>query len=162
MTYRLDQIPPRIFYTPEGAPILCPPGFTTHLDPGGNATFSSYPILYIGTAPLGEDPLAACDVVVDATTGRMHYDLEIHLEGLTREELREAVAQVAEAASWCITQTEQEQERRAVLHESLAAAGLLPPAGRKPAAEAHQSQRAHPLQDQYPTHLEQPDKDPTA
>lgn len=118
----------RTFCTPEGAPILCPPGFVTHHDGSTDAvnpTFTSEPIFFLCHAPLGNDPLANCDVVIDARTGTIRYNLDLHLEEIGLEELHHAATQVAEAVAWCATATNQEQARRNALQERLASAGLL-------------------------------------
>ncbi len=123
----LGQIPPRIFYTAAGAPILCPPGYKTNYDAAISATFTTEPIQYIGAAPLGDEPLADCETIVQADTGAISYSLNVCLDEVSLEELQEAAAQVAQAAAWCATQTENERTRRAALQENLAAAGLLKP-----------------------------------
>lgn len=123
----LGQIPPRIFYTAAGAPILCPPGYKTNYDAAISATFTTEPIQYIGAAPLGDEPLAECETNVQADTGAITYSLNVCLDEVSLEELQEAAAQVAQAAAWCATQTENERTRRAALQENLAAAGLLKP-----------------------------------
>lgn len=123
----LGQIPPRIFYTAAGAPILCPPGYKTNYDAAISAIFTSEPIQYIGAAPLGDEPLAECETIVQADTGAISYSLSVCLEEVSLEDLQEAAAQVAQAAAWCATQTENERTRRAALQENLAAAGLLKP-----------------------------------
>ncbi|WP_326503163.1 hypothetical protein [Rothia nasimurium] len=123
----LGQIPPRIFYTVAGAPILCPPGYKTDHDAAISATFTSFPLHFIGAAPLGDEPLADCETIVQADTGAISYSLNVCLEEVSLEEIQEAAAQVVQAAAWCAAQTKDERTRRAALQENLAAAGLLKP-----------------------------------